>query len=75
MKGDIDLVNTSKELVATKICGPNQERIQITKGSSISIPRGCQVKLEDHQIYGEESLRHQATESQIFDWKWDTKRI
>ena len=67
MKDDSYLVYTNKELVATKICGPNQERIQITEGTSISILGGYKVKLDDHQIYGEESIQHTTSETQIFD--------
>ena len=75
MKNDDYLVYTNKEVVATKKCGPNQETIRITVGTAISIPRGCSVKLEDHKIYGEESICHSTSETRIFDWNWDAKRV
>ena len=61
MKNDDYLVYTNKEVVATKKCGPNQETIQITEGTAISIPGGCNVKLEDRKIYKEESIRHSTS--------------
>ena len=33
------------------------------------------MKLEDHKIYGEESIRHSTSETRIFDWNWDAKRV
>ena len=38
-------------------------------------PRGYNLKLEDHKIYGEDSIRHAMAETQIFDWYWDAKRV
>ena len=76
MKANKYLVYTNKELVATKICGPNQEHIQISEGTSVEVPGSCRMKLDDHQIYGEESFRHSSVaKTQVFDWKWDTKRV
>lgn len=75
MKGINYLVYTNKELVATKMCGPNQERIQITEGTSILVPRGCKVEFDNHQIYGEESICHTTMKTQIFNWKWDAKPV
>ena len=34
------------------------------------------MKLDDHQIYGEESIQHTSkAKTQVFDWKWDAKRV
>ena len=33
------------------------------------------MKLEDHKIYGEESIRHSTSETRIFDWNWDAKGV
>ena len=68
MKNDDYLVSINKEVVATKKCGPNQETIKITEGTAVNIPRGCNLKLEDHRIYGEDSIRHATADTRIFDW-------
>ena len=75
MKNDDYLVYTNKEVVATKKCGPNQETIQITEEHPSLSTGGCNVKLEDHKIYGEESIRHSTSETRIFDWNWDAKGV
>ena len=31
--------------------------------------------MEDHQIYGEESVDLPGSEPKIFNWRWDAKRI
>ena len=67
MKNNDYLVYTNKEVVATKKCGPNQETIQIAEGTAISIPGGCNVKLEDHKIYREGSIHHSTAETQLID--------
>ena len=33
------------------------------------------MKLDDHQIYGEESIQYTKAKTQVFDWKWDAKRV
>ena len=72
VKNDDYLVYTNKEVIATKKCGPSiQETIQVTKGTAINIPGGCNLQLEDHKIYGEDSIRHAASDTRIFDWNWD----
>ena len=39
MKNDDYLINTNKEVVATKKCGPSiQETVQVTHGTAINIP-------------------------------------
>ena len=76
MKGNKYLIYTNKELIATKICGPHQEHIQISEGTEVEVPGGCKMKLDDHQIYGEESIQHTSkVKTQVFDWKWDAKRV
>ena len=75
MKNDDYLVYTNKEVVATKKCGPNQETIQITEEHPSLSTGGCNVKLEDHKIYGEESIRHSTSETRIFDWNLDAKGV
>ena len=58
MKDHKYLVYTNKELVATKICGPNQEHFQISEGTPVEVPGHCLLKFDDHQVYGEESIHH-----------------
>ena len=41
----------------------------------INIPGGCNLQLEDHKIYGEDSIGTKVSETQIFDWNWDAKRV
>ena len=66
MKNDDYLVYTNKEVVATKKCGPSiQETVQIIEGTAINIPGGFNLQLEDHKIYGEDSIRHDASDTQI----------
>ena len=31
--------------------------------------------MEDHNIYGDDSIRHTESNTQIFDWNWDAKRV
>ena len=50
----------------------DQETIQITGGTTISIQGGFHV---NHKIYGEESIRHSTLDTRIFDWNWDAKRL
>ena len=71
MQGEDYLVFTNKELIATKTCGPAQEEIQITKGTTILVSARCKVRLQDHHIFGEESLKLSSMETKIFDWRWD----
>ena len=76
MKDNKYLIYTNKELVATKICGPSQEHIQVSEGTSVEVPGGCKMKLDDHQIYGEESIHHTSkAKTQVFDRKWDAKHV
>ena len=76
VKNDDYLVYTNKEVVATKKCGPSiQETVQVTKGTTINIPGGWNLQLEDHKIYGEDSIWHAASDTQIFDWNWEAKRV
>ena len=68
MKDNKYLIYTNKELVATKICGPSQEHIHVSEGTSVEVPGGCKMKLDDHQIYDEESIHHTSkAKTQMFD--------
>ena len=59
-----------------KRCGPSiQETVQVTKGTAINTPGGCNLPFQDHKIYGEDSIRHAASDTCIFDWNWDAKRV
>ena len=76
VRNDDYLVYTNKEIVATKKCGPSvSQTVQITEGTAVNIPGGCNLQLEDHKIYGEDSIRTEVSETQIFDWNWDAKRV
>ena len=76
MNNDSYLIYTNKEVVATKKCGPSiQENVLVTEGTAINIPGGCNLQLEDHKIYGEDSIRPAASDTQIFDWNWVAKRV
>ena len=33
------------------------------------------MQLEDHKIYGEDSIRTEVSDTRIFDWNWDAKRV
>ena len=33
------------------------------------------MQLEDHKIYREDSIRTKVSDTQIFDWSWDAKRV
>ena len=41
MKGNKYLIYTNKELIATKICGPHQEHIQISEGTEVEVPEAA----------------------------------
>ena len=70
------LVYTNKEIVATKKCGPSvSQTVQFTEGTAVNFQGGCNLQLEDHKIYGEDSIRTEISETQIFDWNWDAKRV
>ena len=76
VRNDDYLVYTNKEIVATKKCGPSiSQTVQGTEGTAINIPGGCNLQLEDHKIYGEDFIRTKLSETQIFDWNWDAKRV
>ena len=49
--------------------------MQITEGTAVNILGGCNLQLEDHKIYGEDSMRTKVSETLIFDWNWDAKRV
>jgi hypothetical protein len=66
VRNDDYLVYTNKEIVATKKCGPSvSQTVQITEGTAVNIPGGCNLQLEDHKIYGEDSIRTEVSETQI----------
>lgn len=75
MQGDNFLVYTSKDIIAERICGNQHEAIQIQEGSMVSVPSGCRMKLEEHQIYGEAGLSAGFETPKIFEWSWDAKRV
>ena len=73
--GEEYLTYTHKDLLATRTCGATQTQLEITEGTQINLSAGCNVRLEDHQIYGEESVVLPGSEPKILDWRWDAKRI
>ena len=75
LSGDEYLIFTRKDLLVTRTCGAAQTQLQITEGTRINVSAGCNVRLEDHQIYGEESTVLPGSEPKVFDWRWDAKRI
>ena len=75
LRGHKYLVYTRKDLLAPRTCGAAQTQLEINEGTRINISAGCNVRLEDHQIYGEESVILPGSEHKIFNWRWDAKRI
>ena len=75
LSGEKYLLYTRKDLLVTRTCGATQTQLEITEGTRINISAGCNVRLVDHQIYGEESSVLPGSEPKVFDWKWDAKRI
>ena len=55
LSGDEYLVYTSKDLLPTRTSGAAQTQLEIVEGTTIKVPAGCNVRLENHQIYSEES--------------------
>jgi hypothetical protein len=65
------LVYTNKQLVTEKFCGKQHKTISIKEGTQITIDKDCQIKLEQHQIYGETSFIKTFGDPKIFTWNWD----
>jgi hypothetical protein len=75
LKGSDFLVYTNRELMAERICGEKHDSVQIREGTIVSVPQGCRLKLEQHQIYGEVGIHRGFENPKIFDWTWDAQRV
>ena len=51
LSGEEYLIFTPKDLLVTRTCGATQTQLEITEGTRINVSAGCNVRLEDHQIY------------------------
>ena len=51
--GEEYLIYTRKDLLVTRTCGATQTQLEIYEGTRINVSAGCNVPLEDHQIYRE----------------------
>ena len=74
LSGDEYLVYTSKDLLPTRTSGAAQTQLEIVEGTTIKVPAGCNLWLEDHQIYGKESAVLPGSEPKVFGWRWDAKK-
>jgi hypothetical protein len=75
LRGSDFLVYTNRELMAERICGERHDSVQIREGTIVSVPQGCRLKLEQHQIYGEVGIHRGFENPKIFDWTWDAQRV
>lgn len=75
LQGSDFLVYTNRELLAERICGNRHDSVQIREGTIVSVPQGCRLKLEQHQIYGEVGIHRGFESPKIFDWTWDAQRV
>jgi len=75
LQGSDFLIYTNREIVTERICGNRHDQVQIREGSIVSVPQGCRLKLESHQIYGEVGINRGFEAPHIFEWTWDAQRI
>ena len=69
------LVYTNRQLVTERYCGNGHETITVQEGTLLSVPPGCRVKLEQHQIYGESGISRAFANPKVFSWTWDAQRV
>ena len=75
LQGSDFLIYTNRDLITERICGDRHEQVHVKEGSVVSVPQGCRLKLEQHQIYGEVGLHRGFETPQIFEWTWDAQRV
>jgi hypothetical protein len=70
------MVYTNRVLVAEKYCGDaTHESVNIQEGSIVQVGPGCRLKLDSHQIYGEQGINRAFDDPRVFSWTWDAKRV
>jgi hypothetical protein len=69
------LIYTNRQMVAEKHCGTKHESISIKEGSHVNVGPGCKIKLDQHQIYGENSFVQTFDNPKVFVWDWDAQRV
>ena len=74
LSGEEYFIYTRKDLLVTRTCGATQTQLEISEETRINVSAGCNVRLEGHQIYGEESAVLPGSKPEVFDWRWDAER-
>jgi hypothetical protein len=69
------LIYTNRQMVAEKLCGKRHESISIKEGTRVTVEKGCKIKLDQHQIYGENSFVHAFESPKVFVWDWDAQCV
>jgi len=70
------LVYTSRDITTDRECkGRTNDKLNVRGGSTIYVPQGCNVRLEDHVIYGEAATTVGFETPKMLSWSWDAQRL